>query len=89
MAAKARPSVSVASDTDVTIVASEASPLRGEKRPREPEAGDSTRAVRARTETYDPPKGNVSGIWEWVTLPWKTFVSGFKQGLGTPTTPSS
>lgn len=80
--------MSVASDTDATVVASETSPVRGQKRPRELEAEDSTRVVRARTENYVPPKGAIAGVWEWVTLPWKTFISGFKQGLGTPTAPN-
>lgn len=78
--------LSVASDTDVTVVASEASPLN-RKRQREPEAEDLTRQVRARTETYEPPKGN--GVWEWFSAPWKTFVSGFKHGLGSPTAPET
>jgi len=92
-AKEARPPVSIAS-TEITVVASEGSPLtrKGEKRPREPDAegeGDDERHVRARTETYDPPKGNVPGLWEWVMVPLKTFIRGFKEGLGTTPAPGT
>lgn len=82
-----RSPLSVVTDTDVTVVACEASPVN-RKRQREPEAEEpEIRQVRARTESYEPPTG--SGVWEWFVAPWKTFVSGFKHGLGAPTVPET
>jgi len=83
---RSRRPASVAS-TDVTVVAPENSPNKGEKRRRETDGQeDDRRNVRARTETYDPPQENVPSIWQWVTLPFKAFLRGFREGLGTSST---
>lgn len=84
-ARQARTPASAAS-TDTTAVASEGSPLTSKrvKRRRDVEEGDDNiRHVRARMETYNPPPGNLPGIWDWVTYPFKAFMRGFKEGLGT------
>ncbi|KZT67384.1 hypothetical protein DAEQUDRAFT_758234 [Daedalea quercina L-15889] len=72
---------SVAS-TDATAVGSEASPARGEKRAREEDdEGEQPRAVRPRTLFYEAPEGDSPGFLDWLTLPFRSFVRGFREGL--------
>jgi hypothetical protein len=81
-----RPPVSVAS-TEATAVDAAALLGTGKKRLRESEEGESeTRPrTRARTDAVPPP----SGALGWLLLPFRSFVSGFKMGLGQSTSPSA
>ena len=77
-----RPPVSVAS-TDATAVDGAALSGGSKKRLREAdEDGPETRPrARARTDTAHP-----SGALDWLLLPFRSFVSGFKMGLGQQST---
>jgi len=73
-------------DTEATLVGASHSPPRGKKRQREDEndiedpsgitaEGSDTRPVaRRRTESYEPPKGFIPGLWKWATTEVKAFV---------------
>jgi len=73
-------------DTEATLVGASASPPRGKKRQREDEddtegpagttaEGSDTRpTTRQRTESYEPPKGFIPGLWKWATTEVKAFV---------------
>jgi len=73
-------------DTEATLVGASASPPRGKKRQREDEddtedpagttaEGSDTRpTARQRTESYEPPKGFIPGLWKWATTEVKAFV---------------
>ncbi|KAH9832598.1 uncharacterized protein C8Q71DRAFT_777249 [Rhodofomes roseus] len=73
---------SVAS-TDATAVGSDPSPSRGQKRPRDEDEEDSDqkRSVRPRSAFYEAPEGDSPGFLDWVTLPFRSFVRGFREGL--------
>ena len=74
-----RPPVSVAS-TEATAVDAAGLPGAGKKRLRESDEGDSeTRPrTRARTDVVPSP----GGALDWLLLPFRSFVSGFKMGMG-------
>lgn len=80
------PQLSVAS-TEATAVDAAAFPGAGKKRVREPDEGESeTRPrTRARTDAVPPPSGALS----WLLLPFRSFVSGFKKGMGQSPSPST
>ena len=73
-----RAPVSVAS-TEATAVDATTLPGAGKKRARESDEDDSeTRPrTRARTDLIPPP----SGALDWLLLPFRSFVSGFKKGM--------
>ncbi|KAG0709418.1 hypothetical protein DFH29DRAFT_888359 [Suillus ampliporus] len=59
----------------------------GEKRPRdEEEVGEYRPVNRPRTAAYEAPKNEAPGPWGWFMQPFKAFVRGFREGLGTPST---
>ncbi|KAG1860669.1 hypothetical protein DFJ58DRAFT_778444 [Suillus subalutaceus] len=64
------------------------SPYRtGEKRARDEEdAGDVRPVNRPRTVAYQAPENEAPGPWGWFMQPFKAFVRGFREGLGTPST---
>jgi len=75
-------------DTEATLVGVTSSPPRGKKRQREDGddtedppgttaegSGSDTRpTARRRTESYEPPKGFIPGLWKWATTEVKAFV---------------
>lgn len=74
-------------DTEVTLVGTSSSPLRGKKRQRD-DGGDAedptlptiddldTRpTAKRRTESYEPPKGFLPSLWSWATTEVKAFVN--------------
>ncbi|KAG1774102.1 hypothetical protein EV702DRAFT_1126647 [Suillus placidus] len=83
---KPPPSSSSAS-TDATAI-NDNSPCRiGEKRVRDEEdAGEDRPVNRPRTVAYQVPENEASGPWGWFMQPFKAFVRGFREGLGTPST---
>ncbi|KAF9224029.1 hypothetical protein BS17DRAFT_780368 [Gyrodon lividus] len=78
--------------TEATAIAD--GPLHniGVKRSREEEAGevpkDDRPTNRPRTEGYKPPEKEAPSPWGWFMQPLKAFVRGFREGLGTPSTPT-
>jgi len=80
-----KPPVSNA-DTEATLVGVPSSPPRGKKRQRGDEAdtedpsgttaegSDIRPTARRRTESYEPPKGFIPGLWKWATTEVKAFV---------------
>ena len=80
-----RPPVSVAS-TEATAVDATTLLGMGKKRARESDEDDSeTRPrTRARTDLIPPP----SGALDWLLLPFRSFVSGFKKGMAQSSSPS-
>jgi len=80
-----RPPVSVAS-TEATAVDAAAQPGTGKKRLREPDEDDSeTRPrTRGRMDLAPPPP---TGMLDWLLLPFRSFVSGFKKGMGQSSSP--
>ncbi|EGN96842.1 hypothetical protein SERLA73DRAFT_185039 [Serpula lacrymans var. lacrymans S7.3] len=89
-----RPPVSSASaSTEATIIASESPPARANrKRAREDEDKDKDEderpVIRPRTENYVPPQNKPPGPLGWFLQPFKAFVRGFREGLGTPNSTS-
>ena len=78
-----RPPVSVAS-TEATAV--DGTMLgAGKKRARESDEDDSEMRprTRARTDLIPPP----SGALDWLLLPFRSFVSGFKKGMAQSSSP--
>jgi len=73
-----RPPVSVAS-TEATAVDGTTLLGAGKKRARESDEDDSEMRprTRARTDLIPPP----SGALDWLLLPFRSFVSGFKKGM--------
>lgn len=73
-------------DTEATLVGVTSSPPRGKKRQREDgddtedppgttaEGSDTRPTARRRTESYEPPKGFIPGLWKWATTEVKAFV---------------
>lgn len=73
-------------DTEATLVGISSSPPRGKKRQREDEEDaedpavtmaeglDARPTARRRTESYEPPKGFLPGLWRWATTEVKAFV---------------
>ncbi|KAI0924210.1 hypothetical protein AcW2_005153 [Taiwanofungus camphoratus] len=81
VAKSARPPPSTTS-TDATVIGSESSPSRvGEKRPREDDQDGEKRSVRPRSERYEAPEGDAPGFLDWLVLPFRSFVRGFREGL--------
>jgi len=82
-----RPPVSVAS-TDATAVDGAALSGGNKKRLREADEDDSETRPRARARM---DSAHPSGALDWLLLPFRSFVSGFKMGLGqsTSTEPES
>lgn len=79
-----RPQLSIAS-TEATAV--DAATLSGgaKKRQREPDEDDSETRPRTRAKTHvETP----SGALDWLLLPFRSFVSGFKKGMGQASTPT-
>ena len=89
-----KPPVSRA-DTEATLVGTSSSPSRGKKRQREDEddtegpAGttaedlDARPTAKRRTESYEPPKGFLPGLWKWATTEVNAFVkAAFGSGEG-------
>lgn len=74
-----RPPLSTAS-TEATAVAVDAAALRGaKKRQREADEDDSETRPRTRAKTQvETP----SGALDWLLLPFRSFVSGFRKGMG-------
>jgi hypothetical protein len=74
--------VSIAS-TEATAV--DAATLLGgaKKRQREPDEDESETRPRTRAKTETP-----SGALGWLLLPFRSFVSGFKKGMGQASTPA-
>ncbi|KAG2157679.1 uncharacterized protein EDB93DRAFT_805936 [Suillus bovinus] len=59
----------------------------GEKRARDEEDAREDRPVnRPRTVAYQAPENEAPGPWGWFMQPFKAFVRGFREGLGTPST---
>jgi len=79
--------LSVAS-TEATAVDSAAVSGRSNKRPRETEEDGSEERPRTRARTYF---AQPSGALDWLLLPFRSFVSGFKMGMGIgqPSSPPS
>jgi hypothetical protein len=80
-----RPPLSVAS-TEATAVDTAGLSLISKKRPREPDGddGENRPHTRAKTDVARP-----SGALDWLLLPLRSFVSGFKKGMGSSeTTPT-
>ncbi|KAG1725738.1 hypothetical protein EDB19DRAFT_1929996 [Suillus lakei] len=75
------------SSSDATAI-NDNSPYRiGEKRARDEEDVEEDRPVnRPRTVAYQAPKNEAPGPWGWFMQPFKAFVRGFREGLGTPST---
>jgi hypothetical protein len=73
-----RPPLSVAS-TEATAVDTVGSSSTSKKRPRESDEdeGESRPHTRARTDVTRP-----SGALDWLLLPLRSFVSGFRKGMG-------
>lgn len=73
-----RPPISVAS-TEATAVDGTTLLGAGKKRARESDEDDSEMRprTRARTDLIPPP----SGALDWLLLPFRSFVSGFKKGM--------
>ncbi|CCM02535.1 uncharacterized protein FIBRA_04637 [Fibroporia radiculosa] len=77
----ARPPASAAS-TDATVIGSDSSPSRAsQKRGREDDGEETTRVVRPRTELYEVPEGDSPGFLDWLVLPFRSFVRGFREGM--------
>lgn len=72
---------------DVTAI-NDNSPYRiGEKRVRDEEDAAELRPLnRPRTVAYEAPENEAPGPWGWFMQPFKAFVRGFREGLGTPST---
>ena len=73
-----RPPLSVAS-TEATAVDTAGLSGSSKKRPREPDEddGENRPHTRARMDLARP-----SGTLDWLLLPFRSFVSGFKKGMG-------
>ena len=69
---------SVAS-TEATAVDAAALSGGGKKRQREPDEDDSESRPRTRAKTQGE---RPSGALDWLLLPFRSFVSGFKKGIG-------
>ncbi|KAH7915276.1 hypothetical protein BJ138DRAFT_147906 [Hygrophoropsis aurantiaca] len=85
-----RPPLSSGSaSTDATAIASDSSPSArtGVKRKREEENLQEEGHIsnRPRTETYEPPHKEAPGPLGWFLQPFKAFVRGFREGLGSST----
>jgi len=80
-----RPPISVAS-TEATAVDGTALSGGSKKRLREADEEDSETRPRARARTNS---AHPSGALDWLLLPFRSFVSGFKMGLGQSTEPES
>ncbi|KAF7975454.1 hypothetical protein HWV62_7768 [Athelia sp. TMB] len=81
------PSPESIASTDNTVVASDGtSPKVGLKRPREGDAEgeESHPQNRARKESYQPEDRPAPGRWGWFMMPFQAFMTGFRQGMGTP-----
>lgn len=77
------PPVSTAS-TEATAVDTATSLGGAKKRQREPDEDDSETRPRTRAKTHvETP----SGALGWLLLPFRSFVSGFKKGMGQASTP--
>ena len=77
-----RPPLSTAS-TEATAVDSAALLGGAKKRQREPDEDDSETRPRTRVRTQvETP----SGALDWLLLPFRSFVSGFKKGMGQAST---
>jgi hypothetical protein len=81
------PTSSSSTPTDATAINGN-SPYRiGEKRARDEEdAGEDRPMNRPRTAAYQAPENEAPGPWGWFMQPFKAFVRGFREGLGTPST---
>jgi hypothetical protein len=80
-----RPPLSAAS-TEATAVDTVGSSSTSKKRPRESDEDESENRphTRARTDVSHP-----SGALDWLLLPFRSFVSGFRKGMGqSPSSPS-
>ncbi|KAG2128594.1 hypothetical protein DEU56DRAFT_819149 [Suillus clintonianus] len=72
---------------DATAINNNSPSRIGEKRARDEEdAGEDRPVNRPRTETYEAPKNEAPGPWGWFMQPFKAFVRGFREGLGTSST---
>ncbi|EIN09497.1 hypothetical protein PUNSTDRAFT_143044 [Punctularia strigosozonata HHB-11173 SS5] len=82
--AHSQPSVASSNATLVVAESSTSSPTRSSlKRRREDDNAEETRdapAQRPRSDTYVAPEGNVPGLWDWIKLPWQSFVRGLALG---------
>ncbi|KAG2136316.1 hypothetical protein BD769DRAFT_1440166 [Suillus cothurnatus] len=66
-------------------VSTDATPIK--KRARNEEDAEEVRPVnRPRTVAYQAPENEAPGPWGWFMQPFKAFVRGFREGLGTPST---
>lgn len=77
-------SIASTEGTECTVIAPEASPER--KRRRSEDSHDAVNphpSRRARSENYVPAVGQAVGILGWLSLPFKIFVRGFKEGMKT------
>lgn len=81
------PTSSSSTPTDATAINGN-SPCRvGEKRARDEEDAEEDRPMnRPRTMAYKAPENEAPGPWGWFMQPFKAFVRGFREGLGTPST---
>ncbi|KAJ7066495.1 hypothetical protein C8F01DRAFT_703966 [Mycena amicta] len=80
------PRSSVSTGTESTVVA-EASTSRGVKRRlEEPELEaddpDAREANRPRKESYTPVQKEAPGMFGWFLMPFKAFLTGFKESIG-------
>jgi hypothetical protein len=73
--------------TDATPISNNSPYRTGEKRARNEEDAEEVRPVnRPRTVAYQAPENEAPGPWGWFMQPFKAFVRGFREGLGTPST---
>jgi hypothetical protein len=81
------PTSSSSTPTDATAINGNSPYLIGEKRARDEEdAGEDRPMNRPRTMAYQAPENEAPGPWGWFMQPFKAFVRGFREGLGTPST---
>jgi hypothetical protein len=80
---------SVASSNATLVVPATTSPLPARsplkrRRAEDDEGGEETGgaapAQRPRSESYVAPEGDVPGLWDWLKMPWKSFVRGLALG---------
>lgn len=76
---KSEPPSSADALTELPFAQPDVSP--GKRTREDSEDDNDERRVRPRTETYESPQGDAPGLLDWLLLPIRTFVRGFKEGM--------
>ncbi|OCH91526.1 hypothetical protein OBBRIDRAFT_523114 [Obba rivulosa] len=76
---KTEPPTDVVALTELPFAQVDASPGKRTREDSEDEVDE--RRVRPRTEAYESPEGDAPGLLDWLLLPIRTFVRGFKEGM--------